>query len=142
MKKNIHKNPDFDAKDKIRYYVKLMSLKRKAFCYENEIRIFVVLKRGVKKFEEDEILKIEFKNISSLPKLVNKITLDPHFSELEKIPAAYDLNLLQHGSKLNYEKKSKNLLNRSHLKIRLENSQLLRCNKCKEITFPKKLRSH
>ncbi|WP_296868860.1 hypothetical protein [uncultured Methanobrevibacter sp.] len=74
-------------------------------------------------------LKLEFKKILSSPKLVNKITLDPHFSELKKIPAAYDLNLLHRGCKSNYEKKSKNLLIKSHLKIRLENSKLLRCNR-------------
>lgn len=42
-----------------------MSLKRKAFCYENEIRIFIVLKGGGGEFDE---IKIGIQEDFKLPK--------------------------------------------------------------------------
>ena len=104
-----------------RYYIKLMSLKRQAYRFENELRIFVVWDEDSKNFDslkkeekyvEDKVLKISYKK--SMKQLIEKITLDPRSAEFIDAKKKFDADVI------------------------VNQSQLFHCDKCKGIDFPQK----
>lgn len=119
--KNIHKDKNFKASTLERYYIKLMSLKRQAYRFENELRIFVVWDEDSKNFDslkkeekyvEDKVLKISYKK--SMKQLIEKITLDPRSAEFVDAKKKFDADVI------------------------VNQSQLFHCDKCKGIDFPQK----
>lgn len=138
--KLLHEKMNFDSKHMEKSYIKLMSVKRKAFRYENELRIFVVWDRNSKEleskglYEKDSILKIPF----SIPKekLIKKITLDPRQSEMAKIDVMYRLNLIPLGKRTAFEKAVKEVVQKFKNGIEVQNSGLLNGHECKGISYP------
>lgn len=106
--KNAHRNLKFMKKDLEESYIRLMSLKRRAYKYEDEIRVFIVWNRDnknefFKKFKCDKYLKIDFEN----HRIVKKILLD---SNLSIAKTALDFGLCEKCAKKDFKKIEENFL--------------------------------
>lgn len=143
---NIHKKMDFDEKNLERSYVKLLSIKRKAYKYENELRISFVWGRNTSMLESKEKLKYEVDKTLKMyfPKhvirsLIKKITLDPRQGVLAKEGVALDLSLIEYGKITKYKDELKSLIKKYEPSIEIQKSQLLCAHRCENIDYsPKK----
>ena len=87
-------------------YIKLMSLKRKAFAYENELRIFAVFEKAERPLNDIESFKLCSKNYSEV---INHITLPP-LKPNKSINKFFDYDKLQEAKNAPIKKKLKDYL--------------------------------
>lgn len=124
---NAYKNP-FVMKDSLKEsYIRLMSLKRVAYKYENEIRIFIVWEKGnqkIERFLEQDLLKIKLDEDKSFLK---EIMYDPSFLSKSKIVA--DLDLLKD------DKRKKTYIQKNLWNV-IVKKRISKCPKIKFIEFP------
>lgn len=145
---NIYKKMNFTPENLERSYVNLLSIKRKAYRYENELRISVVWNRNTAvsesiknvKYEIDKTLKISFSK-SFTKALIKKITLDPRQGALAKEGLAFDLNLIKRGEITKYKKELKSVIKKYEPTIEIQKSQLFHAYKCKNIDYTPKKRN-
>lgn len=122
-----YKNP-FVMRDSLKEsYIRLMSLKRVAYKYENELRIFIAWKNGNKKIEEfleQDLLKIKIDEDKSFLK---EIMYDPSFLSRGKIIA--DLVLRKD------DKHKKTFIHENSWNVVVK-KRISKCPKIKYIEFP------
>lgn len=131
---NGHRNPKIIKGDLEETYVRLMSLKRRAFKFENEYRIFAIWDKSNKIAVKDDILEVSIQNTKGL---IKSITIDPWQHESRKIQLITELNLAK--TKENTKKLKNNLkecMKQENLKIGLYSSGLNRSKKCTALVFP------
>lgn len=121
-----YKNPAIVKSNLEESYIRLMSLKRNAYKYEEELRVFVVWKKNNEgkvfdDFKKDKILKIDLKK----SEIVKKILLD---RTLSKIETAVQFNLLDKQGKNSYRELENYLLkNKLRKNIRISKSSFEKC---------------
>lgn len=131
---NAYRNSKIVREDLEETYVRLMSLKRRAFKFENEYRIFAIWDKAGKLKIKDDILEVSIQNTKGL---IKNITIDPWQQESRKIQLVTELNLAKSGE--NTKKMKNNLkeyVKQENLKIGLYSSGLNRFKKCKSLVFP------
>ena len=132
--KNVHKKWNF-TEDKIEQsYVRLMSLKRKAFSYERELRLFIVWDKEptkIESFGENKVVFVSYKK--SFNNLIKRMTFDPRLDSFEN-----DENGKKgKNAESKYEKELKQILDEVKLKIKPDFSGLYSGCKCREIELSK-----
>lgn len=124
-------------------YVRLMSLKRNAFRYENEIRIFVVWdndSQEIKGFEKTndgkgELLKISFKNRKNC--FIKKITVGPAICKTDENDNSKDAKKKSKKNESEYKNELEQLVKSSKRNITINQSQFGNFNKCDGIKLSK-----
>lgn len=132
----IYKDKDFMSEKQLDdLYVKLMSLKRKEFKYENEIRFFIVWSDESKfpKFDESKKIEVGIKKIDSL---ITSILIEPNLDSISKIDVIYEMKLYKKGTKGSIQTDIASFIDKLSSKISVKKCQLYMSNKCRVITWP------
>lgn len=132
--KEVHKKRNFTEDKLERSYVSLMSLKRKAFSYEQELRLFIVWDKNSKKikdFDKNKVVFVSYKK--SFNNLIKRMTFDPRLDSFED-----DENSEKDKkAESKYEKELKQVLEDAKLNIDPDFSGLYSGCKCREIELSK-----
>ncbi len=117
-------------------YIRLMSLKRAAYKYEDELRIFITWEKNDKnkvfdEFKKKKILRIDLNE----SQIIKKILLDP---VLPKIETAIQLNLLEKKDVKKFREIEKNFMENKIFKgIEIRKSSFAKCKEGpKSIEYP------
>jgi hypothetical protein len=132
--KNVHKKWKFTEDELEHSYVRLMSLKRKAFSYEQELRLFIVWDKEptkIENFGENKVVFVSYEK--SFNDLIKRMTFDPRLDSFEDDEnSEKDKN-----AESKYEKELKQILDEVKLEIKPDFSGLYSGCKCREIELSK-----